>query len=35
MFDNPRTAYTRELVDAVPHIEVEVPAQVTRSAEVR
>ena len=21
MFDNPRTAYTRELVDAVPHIE--------------
>ena len=21
MFDNPKTAYTRELVDAVPHIE--------------
>ena len=21
MFDNPQTAYTRELVDAVPHIE--------------
>ena len=35
MFDNPKTAYTRELVDAVPHIEVEVPAQATRSAEAR
>jgi peptide/nickel transport system ATP-binding protein len=21
LFDNPQTAYTRELVDAVPHIE--------------
>ena len=35
MFDNPKTAYTRELVDAVPHIEMEVPTQATRSAEVR
>jgi peptide/nickel transport system ATP-binding protein len=24
MFDNPKTAYTRELVDAVPHIEPEL-----------
>ena len=28
MFDNPQTAYTRELVEAVPHIEtgLAVPA---------
>jgi peptide/nickel transport system ATP-binding protein len=35
MFDNPKTAYTRELVEAVPHIEPEVPAQAVRSAEAR
>ena len=29
MFDNPKTAYTRELVDAVPHIEPELAASVT------
>jgi peptide/nickel transport system ATP-binding protein len=29
MFDNPQTAYTRELVDAVPHIEPELAASVT------
>jgi peptide/nickel transport system ATP-binding protein len=26
MFDNPKTAYTRELVEAVPHIERELAA---------
>jgi peptide/nickel transport system ATP-binding protein len=26
MFDNPQTAYTRELVDAVPHIETGLAA---------
>jgi hypothetical protein len=26
MFDNPQTAYTRELVEAVPHIETGVVA---------
>lgn len=35
MFDNPKTAYTRELVDAVPQIEPEVPTQAARSAEAR
>ena len=29
MFDNPKTAYTRELVDAVPHIEPELAALAT------
>src|ERR1700752_1620033 len=29
MFDNPKTAYTRELVDAVPHIEPELVALAT------
>jgi peptide/nickel transport system ATP-binding protein len=28
MFDNPQTAYTRELVDAVPHIEPRLVASV-------
>jgi ABC-type glutathione transport system ATPase component len=29
MFDNPKTAYTRELVEAVPHIETELFASAT------
>ena len=29
MFDNPKTAYTRELVDAVPHIQPELAALAT------
>jgi ABC-type dipeptide/oligopeptide/nickel transport system ATPase component len=29
MFDNPKTAYTRELVEAVPHIEPELAAFAT------
>jgi len=29
MFDNPQTAYTRELVEAVPHIETRLAASVT------
>jgi peptide/nickel transport system ATP-binding protein len=29
MFDNPKTAYTRELVEAVPHIEMELFASAT------
>jgi peptide/nickel transport system ATP-binding protein len=29
MFDNPKTAYTRELVDAVPHIEPQLVAFAT------
>jgi peptide/nickel transport system ATP-binding protein len=30
MFDNPKTAYTHELADAVPHIEPELAACATR-----
>jgi peptide/nickel transport system ATP-binding protein len=31
MFDNPQTAYTRELVEAVPHMETGVVAIATEA----
>jgi peptide/nickel transport system ATP-binding protein len=34
MFDNPKTAYTRELVEAVPHIAPELATSATCSAGV-
>jgi len=33
MFENPTTSYTRELVDAIPHIEPETVVSVTRRAD--
>jgi ABC-type glutathione transport system ATPase component len=35
MFDNPQTAYTRELVEAVPHIETGVVAVATDMVEIQ